>query len=56
MTSDNERAVRFYEKNHLTYEVCFKEYLRINDECKYIYWFSLRKKDFEIWKSKIENS
>lgn len=54
--SDNERAVRFYKKNHLTYEGCFKEHLRIDNEYKDIYWFALRKKDFEMWKSKIEQS
>ena len=51
--SDNIRAVRFYQKSYLTYEGCFKEHLRINNEYKDIYWYSLRKKEFETWKSKI---
>ncbi len=51
--SDNQRAVAFYKKNHLTYEGCFAEHLCVAGEYKDIYWFSLRKKEYENWKSQV---
>lgn len=51
--SDNQRAVAFYKKNHLTYEGCFAEHLCVEGDYKDIYWFSLRKKEYEKWKSQV---
>lgn len=48
--SDNERAVAFYRKCRLEYEGCFKEQLYLEGEYKDIYWFALRRSEFEGWR------
>lgn len=48
--SDNERAVVFYKKNHLEYEGCFKEHLKVGNVYKDIYWYALRKRKYLSWK------
>ena len=47
---DNERAIAFYEKNHLEQEGCFKEHLKIGESYKDIYWYALRKENYVAWK------
>lgn len=47
---DNERAVAFYRRNRLEYEGCFRQHLRVNDEYRNIYWFALRRSEYERWK------
>lgn len=48
--ADNIRAVTFYKKNKMEYEGCSKEYLLIDGEYKDVYWFSLRKRNYNEWK------
>lgn len=47
---DNERAIAFYERNHLELEGCFKEHLKIGESYKDIYWYALRKENYMTWK------
>lgn len=51
--SDNERAVAFYKKSHLDYEGCFKEHLYIHGEYKDIYWYAMRRGEFEQWRERL---
>lgn len=48
--SDNARAIAFYKKNHLEYEGCFKEQLKIGESYKDIYWYALRRIEYPCWK------
>lgn len=50
---DNERAVGFYRKNQMEFEGCAKEHLFIDGEYKDIFWFALRKKNYNSWKNNL---
>lgn len=54
--SDNKRAIAFYEKNQLKYEGCFEEHLYVDGEYIDLYWYALRRGDFELWRECLQKS
>ena len=55
MRADNERAVRFYEKNQLELEGCAKEHLFAEGKYRDVLWFALRKRNYDEWSRHFEN-
>ena len=53
---DNERAVAFYRKNHMEYEGCAREHLCIHGEYKYVFWFCLRKANYNQWRKRVSET
>lgn len=53
--ADNERAVRFYEKNQLELEGCAKEHLFAEGKYRDVLWFALRKRNYDEWSRHFEN-
>lgn len=45
--SDNERAIKFYQKMGFEYEGEFKDHININGEFKNIKWYGIRRKKYE---------
>lgn len=44
--TDNERAVRFYRKNRISEEGCFKGHIKIRGEYKDICWFGISEEEY----------
>lgn len=51
--TDNERAIRFYEKCHLKEEGYFRKHLLINEKFHDLKWYSILKSEYEEWLKSI---
>ena len=53
--NDNERAVKFYRKNQIRQEGCFRKHLFVDEEFKDVFWFAMLKDEYVGWLESVFN-